>query len=208
MLTLLPEVTLQQLLLRLLAYLAVVAVYGFVVTWLVRRAGDEGPTHDGRLTANPLVHLDVVALFAAIFFRVGWIKPLDVDATAFRSPRMGAAMVVLVSSLAMAGFAGACLFLRPLALALLGGGPSFAASLLLDITSEVAATAAVLNLLPIPPLVGGLWWAFVWPGGADWARLPRARHVGTLVIVAALLSGYATPPVRAAAAGLRRALGF
>ena len=87
----LPDITLSQLLLRASAAFIVLAVYGLVAVWASRRSGDHGPVHDARLTPNPFVHLDVLGIITAIFFRVTWLRDLKADARAFKQPAAGAA---------------------------------------------------------------------------------------------------------------------
>ncbi len=203
-----PDVTLVQLLQRIAAFAVVLAWYGPVATWLARRAGDPGPGYDGRSSVNPVVHLDLVGLAGAIFFRIGWMKALDVDPGRFRAPRRGLALVVLGSSAALIVLGLVALALRPLVLAVLDGDGALAVSGVLAVIFELSVATALLNLLPIPPLMGALWVGLARPALARRAYEPRFRIVGTVVLVIALWLGWLSTPIRAVVSSVRSAAGF
>ncbi len=204
----LPDITLNQLLLRFGATLVVLAAYGPVAVLAVRLVGDHGPAHDGRLTASPFAHLDVFGVVAAIFFRTTWMRDLNADPREFRRPVMGTLVTLVLTTVSLLALAVLALFARPLVLSALGSSAAFTAAALLDATFEVATAAAVLNLVPLPPLMGGLWWSVLGDRGANTASRPRTRLVGTVVVAATLLSGLASPVFGWAWVSLRRLAGF
>ncbi len=63
----LTDYSLQQLVLRLLAMVFVAAVHGVAVAGAAVAMGDPGPRYDGRLTPNPLRHLDMLGTLAGVF---------------------------------------------------------------------------------------------------------------------------------------------
>mgnify|MGYP006976744152 CR=1 FL=1 len=189
----LPDITLNQVLLRLGAALICLAVYGFASALLARWAGDRGPSYDGRLTASPFSHLDVVGLLAAIFFRVTWIRPLGIDTREFKRPLVGALLVVVGGSVALLMLALITLYLRPLVLRALSSNVGFTAAALLDNTFEVAVATAVLNLVPLPPLQAGTIWGVLGEGPRELAARPATRVAGTVLIAAVLVSGITAP---------------
>jgi Zn-dependent protease len=203
-----PDISLQQLLERIVAYALAIGVYGFVATWLVDRLGDEGPKHDGRRSLNALRHLDLLGLLAAVFFRTAWMRPLDIDTGAFRRPRAAAAAVVVGSSLSLAAFGAVCLAARPLAPGVFGSDAAVVLSNVLLITFDVSVSAAALNLLPIPPLTGSLWLAAATPRAQRWIRHPNVRLLGSILLAASLMLGALGPPLRAVVTTVRSGLGF
>lgn len=184
----LPSLTLTQLLHRLVAVAIVIGVYGWIVVVLIDHLGDPGPRHDGRRTPNPLAHLDLIGLVHALFFRVPWIPRLDVDVTKLRGGVGGALVVVVSASVALSLVSLAALGLRSLLSTVLPGDAALVASALLNATADMAIVTAVLQLLPLPPLVGALWapWAARWPHAWNGTAM---RWVGIGIIVMASLTG-------------------
>ncbi|MFN2322554.1 MAG: hypothetical protein ABR510_06300 [Trueperaceae bacterium] len=203
----LPILSLAQLLQRLVAALVVFGVHGWVAVALADRLGDPGPRQDGRRTPSPLAHLDVVGLVHALFFLVGWMPRIDVDAQKLRGRWLGALAMTVGASAGLAAFSALLLALRPLVLSALGDSTALTVSGLLNATADLAIVAAVVHLLPLQPFVGAAWapWAAapssVWHG----ARL-RWIVVGVLVVLSLVgLTGRWVAPI---ASGWRSLLGF
>ena len=118
------------------------------------RLGDPTPREQGRLTLNPIVHLDPVgtAMFAMTYFLssfiFGWAKPVLVQPRHFRRPKEGMALVAVAGP--VTNFLIALVFVAALVHYDFG-----------DRTTDVLALAyhvnvvlGIFNLLPIPPLDG------------------------------------------------------
>ncbi len=152
----LSEITLQLIAFRVLALLIIAGVHGGIVAGAAVFLGDEGPKYDGRLTIVPARHIDLVGAVSLIFFGLGWAKPMAVDAQQFRIGRAGIVVVIL------AGFVGLlvtaalldALILPALTTLPLTAGLTTAA--FLRAASSLSIWFALLGLIPIPPLTGGL----------------------------------------------------
>ncbi|WP_038057360.1 site-2 protease family protein [Thermus amyloliquefaciens] len=129
------------------------------------RFGDVTAKRQGRLTLNPLRHLDPLGTALLLLVGFGWAKPVPINPAAFRSYRMGLFVVSIagiVINLVLAVFFALLvrgLFaLDPLgvALTLRGEGQTVAGLLALAFffASSINLVLAVFNLLPIPPLDG------------------------------------------------------
>ena len=133
--------------------------HGYVANWL----GDPTARLAGRLTLNPLKHLDVIGTLAFLLTRmIGWAKPVPVDPRYFRDPVKGMMLVALAGP-AM-NFLLACLFaLAVRVVEFMGAGvmPATIAYKVLEPVLYMCAAGVsvnvalgVFNLLPVPPLDG------------------------------------------------------
>ena len=161
--------------------------------WSADKLGDPTARLLGRLTLNPLAHIDWVGtvffpLIAAIsnLPLIGWAKPVPVNPLNLRHPRRGFAMVAAAGPLSNLLLA----FLALIPLSLLSTG-EVTGSMLLDFLRgfiHLNVFLAVFNLIPVPPLDGGNILAGVVPESA--ARiLDQLRPFGIFVLYALLLSG-------------------
>lgn len=131
----------------------------FSHAYVANRLGDPTARAMGRLTLNPIAHLDLFGTLMLVFAGFGWAKPVPVDASQLRSPRRDMAIIALagpVSNVVLALLVG------------LGLRAVFPAGFAAAQTSSLASTAvwicvqavwinvilAAFNLIPIPPLDG------------------------------------------------------
>ncbi len=170
--------------------------------------GDDTAKRAGRLSLNPLRHVDRVGTIllpgflliaqlltiGRIAFMFGWAKPVPVSAWRFRDPRRGM-MIVAAAGPAMNFFLawlGALLLPRPGVLmsgagayldAVLSGHPVIGTFLFYFILSNLVL--GLFNLIPIPPLDGGRIAVGLLPvaWARGWARLERAGIVIVLLVV-------------------------
>ena len=111
------------------------------------RLGDETAKHAGRLTLNPLKHLDPVGTLMLLFFRFGWGKPVEFDPYNLRHPRRDAALISLAGP-------AVNLVLATLLALILKFSPSSLFSVFLIPVILININLAIFNLLPVPPLDG------------------------------------------------------
>lgn len=160
-----------------------------------RQLGDDTAERQGRITLNPLAHLDPIGALLVATFGFGWAKPVPVVPYYLRpDPRSGMALVALAgpaSNLAMA--AAFALLARLLRLPIIPeeGAISFVRLVLLNVCLQsvyINLILALFNLIPIPPLDGSRVLEVVWPEGAD-AVLTQLQQYGFLILILLSVSG-------------------
>ena len=148
------DLTLQQVVLRLIAYVFIAGVHGCAVAAAAVAMGDQGPRYDGRLRFSPLAHLDILGTAAGVLFSVGWIKPIAVDPFELRLGRIGLPIVVAVGAAATLASAAALRLIRPFLLPMLPDTASTTTFGLIEVIGDLSVWFALINILPIPPLTG------------------------------------------------------
>jgi Zn-dependent protease len=118
--------------------------------WVAYRMGDPTAKRMGRLSLNPLRHLDVVGTLMLFLAGFGWAKPVPVNLNNIPNRRKGLIFVSSAGILANIFFAfGALLVYRLLRLPSVGLG-----AVIVFTIAHINITLASLNLIPIPPLDG------------------------------------------------------
>jgi len=116
--------------------------------WVANKLGDPTAKNQGRLTLNPMAHLDPIGSMMILFVGFGWAKPVPVDSRYLANPRMD------MMKIAFAGPASNLL------LAFLGGilirmtGYAGPLTSMLILFTQINISLAVFNMIPIPPLDG------------------------------------------------------
>jgi len=124
----------------------------FAHAWMAYRLGDSTAARMGRLTLNPLSHLDPVGSIALLLMGFGWAKPVPVDARYLRNPREDMVKVAAAGPISNIILA----IIAALALRFLFGAGLLTNSIktFFIIFMQINITLAVFNLLPISPLDG------------------------------------------------------
>jgi Zn-dependent protease len=174
--------------------------------WTARALGDNTAAVQGRLSLNPLKHIDPIGtlLVPAIFlllpggFLFGWAKPVPVSVRNLPHPRRDMAIVAAAGPLA--NLAMAFLWALVLKFAVLQGaesGPWLGVRLMATAGIVINLILMVLNLLPLPPLDGGRVLAGLLPSRLAY-RLDRVEPYGFVILIALLFLGVLGPLLRPA----------
>lgn len=186
------------------AIAAVPALLGIILHevahgWVAERRGDPTARFMGRLTLNPLPHIDPAGLlvFAATSmlgsFVFGWAKPVPINPRYFRNPAKDVMLVALAGPLTNMLLALLCaLLLRATVSFLLFPGWETSGGLVFLVSTLQAGVIinfglAWLNLLPIPPLDGSKILAYFLPTRAAWTFMAAERY-GFLILLVLLLT--------------------
>ena len=124
----------------------------FAHAWMASRCGDNTAARMGRLTLNPMAHLDTMGSLMILFVGFGWAKPVPVDGRLLRNPRVDMMKVAAagpVSNLILALIAGMILrFLNGTGLL------NENVLVLLLYFTRINIALAVFNMIPVAPLDG------------------------------------------------------
>lgn len=156
--------------------------------WVAWRMGDPTAKWQGRLSLNPLRHLDPVGTIMLFLFGFGWARPVPVNFQYIRDTKKG---LILVSS---AGIIVNMIlaFLAFLAFRLLSPAPGTAAATFLYYLAQINIILAAFNLIPIPPLDGSKILMGFLPERWQYS-LARIEPYGFFLIIGLLFLGVLTP---------------
>ena len=144
--------------------------------WVAYRLGDPTAKDAGRLTLNPLKHIDMMGLLMMVVFKFGWAKPVPVNMMRFRSPKRGMALTALAG---------------PVSNAL------YSVQFLLDmiwLTAYISLALAIFNIIPVSPLDGSKVLFALLPDAA-YAKLMRYERYGMILLLVLVASGVLGKPL-------------
>lgn len=171
---------------RIPALLITLTVHEYAHARVAVSLGDPTPRFLGRLTLNPIPHLDPIGLIMLWLFKFGWAKPVPVNPHNFRNVRMGMLWVALAgpaSNVLLAVLSAIAIVLLT-SLQLVGG--EWIKVLWWTYTYNIIF--AVFNLLPIPPLDGGKIVSSLLPPRHSYTY-ERIEPYGTWILLAAVWLG-------------------
>ncbi len=159
--------------------------------WVALRMGDPTAKLQGRLSLNPLRHLDPIGTLMLFVFGFGWAKPVPVNVANLRPLRRG---FILVSAAGIAANTAVAFFALFLQRWLAPGGVGVAAAFLY-ILAHVNLMLAAFNLIPIPPLDGSKILIGLSSGPLQQFLL-RFERYGFFIVLAMLAFGLLDPLIR------------
>lgn len=172
-------------------FLFALTVHEFAHGYLASRLGDPTAARLGRLTLNPLKHLDPIGVIAFFIMKIGWAKPVPVDARYFKNPAKDMLLVSLAGPGAnMLTAIASGILAKILAL----GGSLLPEPIFWPLLQMLAAGVwinvmlAIFNLVPIPPLDGSkILMGLLPPQGAR--AFARIEPFGFIILLLLFYSG-------------------
>lgn len=168
--------------------------HGLVSYWF----GDPTAKRQGRLSLNPLKHIDWMGLLCLLLFGFGWAKPVPVDPGYYKDPKTGMIWTAFAGPVANFLLAFVCVFLYYLLLRFflafaLGTVGGFIESVFAS-TALISTGFGIFNLIPIPPLDGSkILFAFL--PDREYYRFTQGSPWMYLVFLALLYSGIISGPI-------------
>ena len=159
--------------------------------WVSYKLGDPTAKNAGRLTLNPLKHIDPIGILCMVLFRVGWAKPVPINPYHYRDRKKGIIYVSIAGPVTNFILAFISLLIEGL---LLKYSPSHNANWifcqLCYYSAVVNISLGLFNLVPIPPLDGSKVLGELWSKAAHfyWKYQRYWRWVLLICVVTGLLS--------------------
>lgn len=132
------------------AILIVISIHECAHALIANYLGDSTARLRGRMTLNPLAHLDIIGTLMLFFVGIGWGKPVPVNPRNFKNPVNGSALTSLAGP--MSNFLTAVILAIPLKY--FGGAMSDYLKFFVLTVFDLSILLGIFNLLPFPPLDG------------------------------------------------------
>lgn len=179
---------LTNLLLSVVPALLCITLHELAHGYVAYRLGDDTAKRAGRLTLNPLRHIDIMGLLMMVVFKFGWAKPVPVNMWKFKNPKKGMAITAAAGPLANLLIAFICLFLYGalyLPLSRLGDTGGYLLEMVY-ITAYLSTALAIFNIIPIPPLDGSkVLYSFI--SDKAYAKLMYYERYGMIILMLGVL---------------------
>ena len=160
--------------------------HGLVALWF----GDKTAKNAGRLTFNPMAHLEPMGMLMLFFVGFGWAKPVPVNYARFKNSRAGLIAVSLAGCFTNIVIATLAIFL----LQFQAVQANATLSTIFAITAKINVVLGAFNLIPIPPLDGSKVLMGFFPRNIQ-MNFAKLEPYGFFIIIALLFTGFLSPVI-------------
>lgn len=150
--------------------------------------GDPTPKMDGRLSLNPLNHLDLWGTLMLIFLGFGWAKPVSVDARYYKNPKSDMVKVALAGPLMNFFVAFISILIRGLMEGMIANSITIYCYRLLDFIALINVGLGLFNLTPFPPLDGSKVVSALLPSD-KYFKYMQYEQLGMIIVMILVLTG-------------------
>ncbi len=187
------------------AALIAIVLHEFSHGYVSYRLGDPTPKMEGRLSLNPLKHLDLFGTVCLVFFHFGWAKPVQVNPRYYQNPKSGMIKVALagpvmnfiLTFVAMFGYG----ITGKLYMAGLSADYLYYIQMFFYYLAVINVGLGVFNLIPVPPLDGSKVLAGILPADKYFGYMKYERY-GTIALLALLWLGILSRPLGYVTSGI------
>ena len=163
---------------------------------VANKLGDDTAKLQGRLTLNPIAHLDIIGTLMIFLVGIGYAKPVPVTPRRLKKPRRDMALIALAGPVSNIIMSFVWVFIYCALLRFLGIGTTvgYAVCSFFWFAASVNISLAVFNLFPIPPLDGSKVLASVLPDKAYFKYMQYERYI-MLGLMAVIFLGVLDTPI-------------
>ena len=153
--------------------------------------GDPNPKHDGRLSLNPLKHLDLVGTICLLVFHFGWAKPVQVNPNYYKNQKLGMVLTALAGPVMnfLIAIIAVAIVLFLVTTTTSTTGITYYLLNVFKYTAIISIGLGVFNLIPIPPLDGSKVLFSFLPESVYFSYMKYERY-GMLILFALLAFGF------------------
>lgn len=172
-------------------------VHEFSHGYAAYRMGDRTAKDMGRLSLNPIRHIDLMGLLMMIFFRFGWAKPVPIGMDQFKNPKRGMVISALAGPVSNLVLTIVCLLLYGLLVPLIYPTQSNIVHQCMEMlfyTAYLSLALGIFNMIPIPPLDGSKVLFGLLPDRAYY-QLMRYERYGMLILLLVVSTGILSRPL-------------
>ena len=184
-----------------LAVLITLTIHEYSHGYIAYKLGDDTAKNCGRLTLNPIAHLDPIGAICMVFFHFGWAKPVPIDPRNFKNPKRDFAYTAVAGPISnlLTAIISAFIYLCAYAMLIkVNYANDFTLALaqntldFIYIFHAVNIGIAIFNLIPVPPLDGSRVLNALLPAKIYFKLMRYERTTYLIFIAWLLLGGYAS----------------
>ena len=178
----------KQLLVNLIAIVIALTVHEYAHAFVSYILGDKTVKQDGRLSLNPVNHLDPIGTLFIVFAGMGWAKPVQVNTLYYKDRKKGLIYTALAGPASNILLAFVSMFILKLLAHLLGVGVVYGSmglvGALLNSIIGISISLAVFNMIPIPPLDGFKVFQHILPRGYVNTMMQYQQYAALILVLA------------------------
>ncbi len=180
------NISLEEIFYRIPAIFIGFTFHEFMHAYVADKLGDPTPRSQGRLTINPLVHIDWIGFLVLLVAGFGWAKPVHTNPNNYKNYKKGRILVSLAGPLAnlALAFVGLCILYFGYSFLI---NSEFWYYLLLEFI-WINVILFAFNLIPVPPL-DGFTLVEMWIKPSQYQKISKIRPYGLFIIIALSLIG-------------------